>query len=120
MTKEQEERNQEAIKSFLANNDIDPQVAMGFDNKFEVRYFVGDKRKFAEETTVGFNIIGTSDVNMSFYDINAIEFETAYKISEQTFTYDEVLENLTIIGANLDKHEGEYKVIINSIYIEFA
>jgi len=114
-----EEKNKEAIHDFLKNNDIDPETAMGFENKFETRYFVGDSRKFSEETRIGFNIVGTSDVNVSMHEINDIEFETTFKVTEQNFVYDEVLENLSIIGSHSDKHNGPYKVVINSIYIEF-
>lgn len=114
-----EEKNKEEINTFLKYNDIDPNNAMGFNNKFETRYYVGDSRKFAEETTIGFNIVGTSDINVSFYDINAIEYETEFKISEQIFNYDEEYETLTIIGNNSKKHNEEYKIVISSIYLDF-
>ena len=115
-----EEKNREAINSFLKNNDINPNTAMGYDNKFETRYYVGDSRKFAEETRIGFNIVGTSDINVTFYEINDIEFETAFKITEQMFSYDEVNETLTITGDTSKKHNGVYKIIISSIYLDLS
>ena len=118
MSLTKEEKNKEEIHSFLKNNDIDPNTAMGYDNKFETRYYVGDSRKFAEETRIGFNIVGTSDINVSFHEINDIEFETAVKISEQTFTYDEENETLTITGDTSKKHNEAYKIVINSIYLD--
>ena len=114
----QEEKNRDAIQTFLKNNDIDPNDAMGHNNKFETRYFVGDSRKFAEETRIGFNIIGTSDINVSLHEINDIEYETAFKTTEQMFHYDEGNETLTIIGNNPKKHNEEYKIVINSIYLD--
>ena len=115
-----EEQNKDAINSFLKNNDIDPSIAMGYDNKFETRYYVGDSRKFAEETRIGFNIVGTSDINVSFHEINDIEFETAFKITEQMFTYDDNLETLTITGDNSKHHNEAYKIIIGSIYLDLS
>ena len=113
-----EDKNKEEINSFLKNNDIDPNTAMGYDNKFETRYYVGDSRKFAEETRIGFNIVGTSDINVSFHEINDIEFETTFKITEQMFNYDENNETLTITGSNSNKHNEAYKIVINSIYLD--
>ena len=113
-----EEKNRDAIHSFLKNNDIDPNDAMGFNNKFETRYFVGDSRKFDEETRIGFNIVGVSGINVSLHEINDIEFETAFTIADQIFIYDEDLETLTISGDNSKKHNESYKVVINSIYLD--
>jgi len=118
MAPTKEEKNKEEILTFLKYNDIDPNTAMGYDNKFETRYYVGDSRKFAEETRIGFNIVGTSDINVVFHEINDIEFETEFKITEQTFTYDEVHETLTIIGNESKKHNEAYKIIISSIYLD--
>lgn len=113
------EENKNAIETFLENNSISPEYAMGYNNKFEIRYFVGERRMFSEETTVGFNIMGTSDVNVSLYDINHIEYETSFKITEQTFSYDEVRETLTITGTSKKTGNDVYKVVINSIYLDF-
>ncbi|MEN8304400.1 MAG: hypothetical protein ABFQ64_10040 [Campylobacterota bacterium] len=114
-----EDKNRDEISNFLKNNNIDPQEAMSFDNKFSTSYYVGESRKFAEETRIGFNIVGTNEINVSFYEINDIEFETTFKISQQTFSYDEENETLTITGNNSSKHNGEYKIVINSIYLDF-
>ena len=116
----QEQINTDAIHTFLKNNDIDPANAMDFKNKFETAYYVGDSRKFAEETRIGFNIVGTSDINVTFYEINDIEYETVFKITEQIFQYDEALETLTISGNHSKKHDEAYKVVINSIYLDFS
>ena len=113
-----EEKNRDEIHTFLKNNDIDPNNAMGYNNKFGTAYYVGDSRKFAEETRIGFNIVGTSDINVSLHEINDIEYETAFKITEQMFNYDENNETLTIIGNNSKKHNEEYKIVINSIYLD--
>ncbi|WP_373030340.1 hypothetical protein [Sulfurovum sp.] len=115
-----EERNREEINTFLKNNDISPNTAMGYDNKFETRYYVGDNRKFAEETRIGFNIIGTSDIHVNLHEINDIEFETAFKITEQMFSYDEDNETLTITGDASNKHNEAYKIIISSIYLDLS
>jgi Txe/YoeB family toxin of Txe-Axe toxin-antitoxin module len=115
-----EEKNIEAIKSFLKNNDIDPYTVMGHGNKLETRYYVGDSRRFAEETRIGFNIVGTSDINVIFYEINDIEFETAFKITEQMFSYDEDNETLIITGDTSKKHNEAYKIIISSIYLDLS
>jgi len=114
-----EEKNKDAIHTFLKNNDIDPNDAMGYNNKFETAYYVGDSRKFAEETRIGFNIVGAGDINVSLHEINDIEYETAFKITEQTFDYDETNETLTIVGNNSKKHNEGYKIVINSIYLDF-
>ena len=113
-----EEKNKDAIHNFLKNNDIDPSEAMGFNHKFETRYFVGDNRKFDEETRIGFNIVGTSDINVSMHEINDIEFETAFKITEQMFNYDDITETLTITGKSSKNENEEYKIVINSIYLD--
>jgi len=114
-----EEKNRDEINSFLQNNDIEPQNAMSFDNKFGTAYYVGESRKFAEETRIGFNIVGTSDVNVTLYEINDIEFETGFKVSEEEFSYNDSNETLTIIGNSAKKHNEEYKIVINSIYLDF-
>lgn len=113
-----EEKNRDEIHTFLKNNDIDLNDAMGFKNKFETAYYVGDSRKFSEETRIGFNIVGTSDINVSLHEINDIEYETAFKITDQMFNYDDSNETLSIIGNNSKKHNEAYKVIINSIYLD--
>jgi hypothetical protein len=118
MSLEQEHKNRDEIHTFLKNNDIDPDNAMDFKNKFETAYYVGDSRKFAEETRIGFNIVGSSDINVTFYEINDIEYETVFKITEQAFHYDDILETLTISGNNSKKHDEAYKVVINSIYLD--
>jgi hypothetical protein len=93
---------------------------MGSGTKLETRYYVGDSRKFAEETRIGFNTLGTSDINVTFYEINDIEFETVFKITEQMFSYDEVNETLTITGDTSKKHNGPYKIIISGIYLDLS
>jgi hypothetical protein len=113
-----EEENREAIHAFLKNNDLDINEAMGFKNKFETRYFVGDSRKFDEETRIGFNIVEKSDINVSMHEINDIEFETAFSISNQTFVYDDITETLTITGISSKQANEAYKVVINSIYLD--
>lgn len=114
-----EEKNREEIEAFLKNNEIDPNHAMGFENKFETRYYVGESRKFAEETRIGFNIVGTRDINVSLHEINDIEFQTRFQITQQTFHYDDATETLTIVGQDSKNHDQEYKVVISSIYLEF-
>lgn len=114
-----EQKNRDAIHAFLINNDMDPDKGMDYKNKFGTSYYVGDSRKFAEETRIGFNIVGTSDINVTFHEINDIEFETAFKITEQMFNYDEDNETLTITGDNPKKHNEAYKIVINSIYLDF-
>ena len=116
LTKEQ--KNKDEINSFLKNNDIDPQNATGYNNKFGTAYYVGGSRKFAEEATIGFSIDDASNSNVSLHDINDIEFETGFKVTEQIFNYDETNETLTIIGNNSKKHNEEYKIVINSIYLD--
>ena len=118
MAANQEEIYLKQIEAFLENNSIDPNHAMGYNNKFGTRYYVGDSRKFAEEATVGFNIFDTDGVNVSLHDINDIEFETAFKVKEHIFNYDETSEALTIIGNKPNKHNEEFKIIIESIYLD--
>lgn len=113
-----EEKNKDAINTFMKYNDIDPNNAMGYNNKFETRYYVGESRKFAEEATIGFNVVTASDINVSLYDINDIEYETEFKITEQTFIFDEEYETLTIVGNDSKKHNKEYKIVISSIYLD--
>ena len=120
MARTKEEKNRQAINAFLKNNDIDHITAIGYDNKLETRYYVGDNRRFAEETRIGFNIVGTSDINVIFYEINDIEFETAFKITEQMFSYDEVNETLIITGDTSKKYNEPYKIIISSIYLDLS
>ncbi len=114
-----EEKNKEEINTFLKNNDIDPNNAMGYDNKFEIRYYIDDSRRFSEETRIGFNTLASSYINVSLYEINDIEYETQFKITEQTFSFDDVHETLTIVGTGSKKHSGEYKVVISSIYLDY-
>jgi len=115
-----QQKNTEAIAAFLDNNSIDPDTAMSNENKFEVRYFVGEKRMFSEETRVGFNIVEEGGISVYFFEINDIEFETAFKVTEQDFSYDEVMETLSITSSESQKHNEAYKVVINSIYIDFS
>ncbi|MDA7817324.1 hypothetical protein N9A28_03980 [Sulfurimonas sp.] len=110
-------KNKNAIQTFLEYNGIDPETAMGQDNQLETRYFVGESRKFSDVTRIGFNIIGTNDINVYMYEINHIEFETEFKVTEQTFVFDEEFDTLTITGDNSSKH-GAYKIIISSIYLD--
>ncbi len=113
-----EEQNKEAISTFLKYNGIDPNDAIG-STKFETRYFIGESRKFAEETRISFNITGTSNVNVSLFEINDIEYETAFNIKEHTFAYDDDFDTLSITGNDSPKHNEAYKVVINSIYLDF-
>ncbi len=113
-----EENNKEAIRTFLEFNGIDPSHPMG-STKFETRYFVGENRKLSEETRVSFNITGVSNINVSLFEINDIEYETAFNIKEHTFAYDDEFDTLTITGDNSPKHNEAYKVVINSIYPDF-
>ena len=118
MSLAQEQINKDEIHSFLKNNNIDPRNAMGYNNKFGTRYYVGESRKFAEEATVGFDISDKSDINVSLHDINDIEFETGFKVTEHNFSYDETSEALTITGNNSKIHNEGYKVIIESVYLD--
>jgi hypothetical protein len=115
----QEEMNKEAILAFLTNNDISPDDVMNFSNRFETAYYVGENRKFYEETTVGFNAQDNNAVNLLLVDINGIEFETAFKITEQIFTYDDESETLTVLAQNPEKHNEPCKIVINSRYLDF-
>ena len=114
-----EQKNKDAVHAFLINNDMDPNKGMDYKNKFGTSYYVGDSRKFAEETRIGFDITDTSGINVSLHEINDIEYETAFKITEQMFDYDETLETLTITGDESKKHNEAYKIVINSIYLDF-
>lgn len=114
-----EQKNRDAIQAFLINNDMDPNAGMDYKNKFGTSYYVGDSRKFAEETRIGFDITDTSVINVSLHEINDIEYETAFKTREQMFDYDEALETLTIRGDDSKKHNATYKIVINSIYLDF-
>lgn len=113
-----EKNNKDAISAFLKHNGIDPHNATGYNNKFETAYFVGDSRKFFEETPIGFSILDTSYSNVSLHDINDIEFETVFKVTEQSFSFDEEYETLTITANESKKHNKEYKVVISSIYLD--
>ncbi|MDF1875550.1 hypothetical protein JHD48_07370 [Sulfurimonas sp. SAG-AH-194-I05] len=117
MARTKEEKNKEAINTFLKYNNIEPHKAMGY-NTFETAYYVGSIRKFLEETPVGFNIVGTHNSNVSLHEINNIEFETELKITEQDFHFDEDHETLIITGSNSQKHNETYKIVISSIYID--
>ena len=114
-TKEQKNKNE--IDTFLEHNGIEPHLGMCY-NKFETAYYVGDSRIFLEPTPIGFNTIGTSDINVSLHEINNIEFETEFKISEQDYIFDEEYETLTITGNNTTKHNEDYKIVISSIYLD--
>jgi len=118
MERTKEEKNKEAISTFLEYNGIDPSQPIS-TTKFETRYFIGESRKLAEETRVSFNITGTSHINVSFFEINDIEYETAFNIKEHTFTYDDDFDTLTITGNDSPKHNEAYKVVVNSIYLDF-
>ena len=72
MSLTQEQKNKDAIQTFLDNNGINTDDAKSFKNKFETFYYVGDSRKFAEPTRIGFNIVGASDINVSLHEINDI------------------------------------------------
>lgn len=113
-----EETNKNEINKFLKHNGIDPNDALSYENKYGTAYYVGESRKFAEETRINFNIVGTSDINVSLYEINDIEFETNLKTKEQIFSFDEEHETLTITGNNSQKHNEDYKIVINSIYLD--
>lgn len=113
-----EEKNKNEISAFLKHNTIDPNDAMSYENKYGTAYYVGESRKFAEETRINFNIVGSSDINVSLYEINDVEFETNLKTKEHTFTFDEYHETLTITGNNPQKHKEDYKIVINSIYLD--
>lgn len=116
-SKEQENINE--IHSFLENNGIDHNNLVGYNNKFSIFYYVGDSRKFAEETRVVFNADSTGTILITLNEINFIEFETEFKTTQNRFSYDDESETLTINGTDSDKHTQEYKVVINSIYLDF-
>ena len=116
LTKEQ--KNKDEITTFLNYNNIDINNAMGY-NKFETTYYVGNTRMFREEMPVIFNIVGTNDVNMLLPEINDIEFETEFKITEEVFHFDEDYETLIITSPNSTKHNEDYKIVISSIYLDF-
>ncbi len=118
MSKIQEQMNLAAIHEFLTNNLMDTKSPMSYEKKFDTFYYVGDKRIFAESTRIGFDITEGSDVNAHMHEINYIDFETVFKASEHRFSYDEENETLTVTGES-EKHEAPYKVVINSIYMEF-
>ncbi|QSZ42131.1 hypothetical protein GJV85_08405 [Sulfurimonas aquatica] len=111
-----EEKNKEEINKFLKHNDIDPTDPMSYKNLYGTAYYVGESRKFAEPTRINFNILSSSDINVSLYEINDIEFVNAFKSKEQTFIFDEEHETLTITGNDTQKHNEDYKVVINSLF----
>jgi len=119
MSGSKKQSNKEEIISFLQNNNISQENVFDFSKKFEVAYYVGESRKFYEETTVGFNVIDENATNVLLVDINSIEFETELKITDQSFHYDETNETLTISGTESDKHKEVYKIVINSLYLDF-
>lgn len=120
MSSDNKQKNIEAIAAYLDNNSIDPNIIMDRKTKLEVGYYVGERRVFAEETKVGFNIVEEDEISVYLFEINDIEFETAFKVSEQNFIYDEVLETLNITGTDSKKHNEDYKLVINSIYFDFS
>jgi len=117
MSQTKEEINKEAISTFLAWNAITPETAMGY-HKFEVAYHVGDDRKFREMTPVIFHIDKPSSLNVILPEINDIEFETEFKITEQTFGFDDDNETLVITGDRSTKHKENYKILIHSLYLD--
>ena len=119
MNSSKKESNKEEIISFLQNNGISQESVFDFSKKFEVAYYVGDKRKFYEETTVGFNVVDENTTNVLLVDINSIEFETEFKTTDQLFHYDETNETLAISGTESEKHTEAYKIVINSLYLDF-
>lgn len=112
-----EEKNKEAIITFLAYNGIAPETAMGY-HKFETAYHVGDTRIFREMTPVIFQIHTPSDINVVLPEINDIEFETQLKISQQIFHFDDDNETLVITGDESKKHSQRYKILIHSLYLD--
>ena len=118
MSLTKEEKNKEAISTFLAYNNISPQSAMGY-NKFETTYYVGKNRIFREETPIVFNILGENDINVLLPEINGIEFEAELKSSEQSFHFNEEDETLTIMSDDSTKHNESYTIVISSIYLDF-
>ncbi len=119
MSSTTEQANKEAIIAFLQNNNISSDNVMDFSQKFETAYHVGESRKFYEATTVGFNVLDMAATNVLLVDINSIEFETEFKITDQSFYYDDTNETLTISSTESEKHNEAYKIVINSIYLDF-
>lgn len=113
-----EQQNIDEIHVFLANNGIDPYNLNGYNSKFSIFYYVGESRKFAEESRIVFNVIDTSNILISLNEINYIEYETEFKTTQHLFKYDEDSETLTITGSNSTKHNEDYKIVINSIYLD--
>lgn len=120
MASENKQKNIEAIAAYLDNNSIDPNIVMDRKTKLEVGYYAGEKRIFAEETKVGFNILDEDEISVYLFEINDIEFETAFKVTEQNFIYDDILETLSITGTDSKKDNEDYKLVINSIYFDFS
>ena len=114
-----EEKNKAEINTFLEYNNIDPHNAMGYNNKFETTYYVGENRMFREETPIGFDIVSEGNNKASLHDINDIEFATSFKTVLDDFSFDEDHETLTISGNDPTKHNKGYKVVISSIYLDF-
>ncbi|MDF1876308.1 hypothetical protein JHD47_00575 [Sulfurimonas sp. SAG-AH-194-L11] len=117
MSLTKEEVNKEAISTFLAWNAITPETAMGF-NKFEVAYHVGDSRVFREMTPVIFHIHTPSAINVILPEINDIEFETQFKLSQEDFHFDDDNETLVITSYKSEKHDQNYKILIHSLYLD--
>lgn len=113
-----EEINKNAVTTFLAYNNIEPNNAMAY-NKFETAYYVDESRIFREETSVIFNIIKESDIDIILPEINNIEFKTTFKTTEQNFHFNEEGETLTITTDESTKHNQKYKIILSSIYLDF-
>jgi len=116
---EKSQNNTTALVKFLNNNEMDLQASSVLDQKFEVRYFVGERRVFAEDTRVLINVVSEDEVVIVLNEINDVEFVTRFNTSHEDFVYDEVMETLSITGDEPSKHEQGYKLVINSIYIEF-
>ncbi len=119
MSQASKEKKIKEIADFLENNGIDPRSAVEFKHKFETFYYVGGSRRFAEETRIGFNLIVESDIHVSMHEINDIDFETAFSVAKQEFVYDDDKETLTITGTDSSKHAEPYRIVINSIYLDF-
>lgn len=107
-----EQKNKDEIITFLNHNAIPLQNARGY-NKFEIAYFIGEKREFLEKTPVIFNIIDEDDINIHLTEINDIVFKTVFKASEQNFKFDEDFETLSVTN------DDGYKVVISSIYLDY-
>jgi len=117
MSATKEEKNKEAISTFLAWNAITPETAMGY-HKFETAYHVGQERIFREMTPVIFHIDRPSPVNVIIPEINDIEFETQLSITKQDFFFDDDNETLVITSETSDKHNQSYKILIHSLYLD--